>query len=166
MKRKDALHMVLAVTALCSAGAVPAAGSTPTVSFGRVPLSFEKNTGRYDKRVKFIARTGPGAVFLTNTEAVLVVPEIRVGAAADAAPTCRVLRMKLAGSRPDSAAMGVGKRAGIVDYFIGNDRTKWFAGVPTYAKARFANVYPGTDLVYYGTEARGKGEGARGSGRG
>ena len=28
----------------------------------------------------------------------------------------------------------------------------WRADVPTYSKVRFAEVYPGVDLVYYGNQ--------------
>ncbi|HXW16502.1 MAG TPA: SBBP repeat-containing protein, partial [Terriglobia bacterium] len=40
---------------------------------------------------------------------------------------------------------------GKANYFIGNDPSKWRTNVPTYAKVRYESVYPGVDLVYYGT---------------
>ena len=40
--------------------------------YGKVPLSFEKNLGQVDSRVKFLSR-GPGyGVFLTDREAILL----------------------------------------------------------------------------------------------
>ena len=36
--------------------------------------------------------------------------------------------------------------------FIGNDPAKWHTNIPTYARVRYAEVYPGIDLVYYGKE--------------
>ncbi|MBM3495726.1 MAG: hypothetical protein FJX72_15590, partial [Armatimonadetes bacterium] len=36
------------------------------------PLAFEPNTGRYDKRVKFVTRTGRATVFITGSEAVIL----------------------------------------------------------------------------------------------
>jgi hypothetical protein len=48
------------------------ARATIRQSYGRLPLSFEANQGQTDARVKYLAR-GPGyALFLTATEAVLV----------------------------------------------------------------------------------------------
>src|SRR5207245_161982 len=41
---------------------------------------------------------------------------------------------------------------GHVNYFIGNDPAKWRTDVPTYGKVRYAGVYPGVDLVYYGNQ--------------
>jgi hypothetical protein len=35
-------------------------------------MTFEQNTGRYDKRVQFLTRTRGATVFITNTEAVMV----------------------------------------------------------------------------------------------
>ena len=38
------------------------------------------------------------------------------------------------------------------NYFIGNDPKKWHAEVPTYAKVKYAKVYPAVDLIYYGNQ--------------
>ena len=37
------------------------------------------------------------------------------------------------------------------NYFIGNDLKKWRANIPTYARVRYRDVYPGIDVAYYGT---------------
>ena len=41
------------------------------------------------------------------------------------------------------------------DYFIG-DRRNWRSSVPTYSRVRYSQVYPGVDVVYYGTSAGSK----------
>src|SRR3972149_8900667 len=41
-------------------------------SYGKLPLSFEVNVGQTDKNVKFLSRAGGSTLFLTSTEAVLV----------------------------------------------------------------------------------------------
>ena len=64
--------------------------------------------------------------------------------------------MKLVGANAKAVAAGLTKQPGIVNYFIGNDPSKWRTRVPTYAKAKLAEVYPGVDVVYYGTEPRAK----------
>jgi hypothetical protein len=38
------------------------------------------------------------------------------------------------------------------NYFIGNDPAKWRASVLNFARVRYAGVYPGIDLVYYGKD--------------
>ena len=47
---------------------------------------------------------------------------------------------------------GLDELPGKSNYFIGNDPAKWRTNVPTYAKVRYENVYPGIDLVYYGNQ--------------
>ncbi len=142
----------------------------PVAGYGRLPMTFEKNTGRYDKRVRFLARTAGGTLFLTDREAVLSLPvrdpqpaakaEPRLGPAMGEMPEPTkparrsVLRMKLAGSAGAASAVGLQKQQGIVNYFIGNDPKKWRTRVPTYARVKMAGVYPGIDLVYYGSPAR------------
>ena len=76
--------------------------------------------------------------------------------ATDSGPrtTDAVLRMKLAGANPRAKVSGLEELPGKSNYFIGNDPKKWRTDVPNYAKVKYANVYPGVDLVYYGNQGR------------
>lgn len=38
-----------------------------------------------------------------------------------------------------------------VNYFIGNDPTKWASNVPVYESIRYHEIYPGIDIAYYGS---------------
>jgi hypothetical protein len=65
--------------------------------------------------------------------------------------------MDLVGAKPGKATgSGLEKQPGLVNYFIGDDPKQWRTRIPTYAKAKFAGVYPGVDVVYYGREPRAK----------
>lgn len=143
-------------------------------SFGKLPLSFELNTGQADKRVKFISRGGGYGLYLTAGEAVLVLQRGGCTALRGARPgpltpsaershlqrkenPCSdqsdVVRMQLAGaSKVAAAPMGEEPLPGTANYFIGNDPAQWRAHVPTYARVRYSQVYPGVDLVYYGNQ--------------
>ncbi len=44
--------------------------------------------------------------------------------------------------------------AGKSNYLFGSNPNKWITDVAQYAKARYANVYPGIDVVYYGNQDR------------
>ncbi len=66
--------------------------------------------------------------------------------------TDSVLRMKLVGASANAAVTGAEELPGKSNYFIGNDPAKWRTNVPNYAKVRYQNVYPGVDLVYYGSQ--------------
>ena len=64
----------------------------------------------------------------------------------------RVVRLRLVGANHSAAVMGHDELPGKANYFIGNDPKKWRTNVPTYAKVRYHNVYPGVDLEYYGNQ--------------
>jgi hypothetical protein len=65
-----------------------------------------------------------------------------------------LLRMKLVGANPNPKFVGMEELPGKSNYFIGNDPQKWRTNVPNYAKVKYANVYPGVDLVYYGNQGQ------------
>ncbi|HUO06200.1 MAG TPA: SBBP repeat-containing protein [Candidatus Binataceae bacterium] len=153
---------------------VQATQSAPQAAnlYGKIPLSFEANHGQTDSRVKFLSRGNGYTLFLTPDEAVLSLRS----AAESSHPSSHltrplqlsqkprrppspvaerarelVLRMKLVGASPNALIEGVDALPGKANYFIGNDPKKWRANVPTYARVRYRNVYPGIDLVYYGS---------------
>src|SRR5207247_7110758 len=167
--------VTIAITLLCTPGwASPdllSTDITPTAaqvatkarvseSYGRLPLSFEANQGQVDPRVKFLARGAGQTLFLTSTEAVLVLirsaPQalgpLRTPTSplAARAGTQTVLRMTFVGASSHPQITGQRELAGKVNYFLGNDPAKWRTNLPTYAAVRYEGLYPGIDLVYYG----------------
>lgn len=141
------------------------------VNYGGLPLSFEPNQGQTDQRVRFLSRGNGYSLFLTSTEAVLALRgsanadrssagALRTTAAHPLTSTRKtssadaVLRMTLVGANPSPEATRLDLLPGDSNYFIGNDSSKWRTDVPNYGKVRFAAVYPGVDLVYYGNQRR------------
>ena len=122
--------------------------------FGRVPLSFEVNQGQSDSRVKFLSHGNGYSLFLTDSAAVLVLAkhENRSKLPGRTSITGGVIRMELSRVRPDLRVAGMESLPGKANYFVGNDSAKWRAGVPTYARVKYEDVYPGIDLVYYGNQ--------------
>src|SRR5260370_21648118 len=59
--------------------------------------------------------------------------------------------MKLLNASP-RAVEGLDELPAKVNYFIGNDPSKWRTNISTYGKVRYRDVYPGVDLVYYGNQ--------------
>jgi hypothetical protein len=117
-------------------------------AYGKLPLSFEANEGQVDGRVKFISR-GPGyGLFLTSTEAVLVLR--KKSRAQDEQQD--VVRMQLLKANAAPHVEGQDELPGKSNYFIGNDPAKWRAGVANYARVQYRSVYPGIDMVYYGNQ--------------
>ncbi len=124
--------------------------------YGKLPLSFEANLGQTDNQVKFLARGSGYALFLTANEAVvssLDKPSSgRVQHSNDTPPS--VLRMKLEDANTTPQISGLEELPGRINYFVGKDPQRWRKDVPTYGKVKYEAVYPGVDLVYYGTQGR------------
>ena len=115
------------------------ARSRAAQAYGKLPLRFEANTGQTGGQVKFLSRGRGYALFLTSSEALLALNK-------------SALRMRFLGANSNAQATGVEELSGTVNYFIGNDPKKWRTNVPTYAKVRYRDVYPGVDLLYYGNQ--------------
>ena len=122
-------------------------------NYGRLPLSFEANRGQADARVQFRARNSAYSLYLAADEITLV---LRDGAArrraAGAATDASVLRIKLLGASSAPRATGLDELEGRSHYLIGPDPSRWRTGVPNYGRVEYEGVYPGVDVVYYGTQ--------------
>ena len=132
-------------------------------TYGKLPLSFEANEGQTDSQVKFLSRGRSYALFLTSTEAVLVLrgktnepPANSQQSVTTAEGVSKshilALKMQLVGCNPYSRIRGVDELPGKSNYFIGNDSKKWTSRISHFAKVRYEEVYPGVDLVYYGNQ--------------
>src|ERR1035437_3053552 len=137
----------------------PAQEARIVEGYGRLPLAFEANQGQTDPQVKFVSRGAGYNLFLTNTEAVLTLhkvsrqePNSPTAKAVPAQEKSAVLHMKLVGANFKTEVFGQDELPGKSNYFIGNDPKKWHSNVRQYARVRYANVYPGVDLVYYGNQ--------------
>ena len=146
-------------------------------ALAKIPMSFEINRGQTNKQVQFLSRGAGYTLFLTRDTAVLAlpVPSSQPKPAKEAssashplpyvpmsaqfsrpdqrAPRAEsVLNMRIVGANPQARITGVGKQVAQSNYFIGNDASQWHTRVANYEKVRYAAIYPGVDLVYYGKQ--------------
>jgi hypothetical protein len=164
---------LLSLLCLCTTPS-PAATKLKVVdAYGKLPLSFEANQGQSDTRVKFLSRGSGYTLFLTSSEAVLLlqtgaasddvkqhgrpqidepIPPKNLNLEDDARTQSATLRIRLVGANPAPQLTGFDELPGKANYFVGNDVKKWRTDVPTYAKVKYHAVYPGVDLVYYGNQ--------------
>ena len=113
-----------------------------------VPLRFEPNRGQAEQKIRFLARARGYTLFLTPVEAVI---KMRDGGAPGASthPEPLTLRMRMAGANSAPRIEGEAAQSDTVSYIHGNDKNAWLTGIPTYARVRYHQVYPGVDLVYH-----------------
>jgi hypothetical protein len=64
------------------------------------------------------------------------------------------LRVKFLNASRNTVLSGEKRLPGTVNYFMGEDRERWRTGLPTFECLRYAGVYPGMDLTYYGNRGR------------
>ncbi len=62
------------------------------------------------------------------------------------------MRLELEGAARAARAVALSPLPGKTHYFLGNDPRRWRSDVPTFARVRYAAVYPGVDVVYYGNQ--------------
>ena len=148
--------------ASASQSTIPAQKARIIENYGGVPLSFEPNRGQAQKGVKFLSRGRSHELYLGLNEAALVLcrPVFGLDRADDherkrhplsESAACQVLRLEVAGASGEAEPTGEEQLPGTANYFIGRDPAQWRVSVPTYARVRYAGIYPGIDLVYYGT---------------
>ena len=112
-----------------------------------LPMSFEANRGQAEPQVKYVSRGRGSSLFLTTTEATLALFRKRPGSVE---PNSFFLGMKFPGGNPRPVVEGLDELPGKANYFTGNDPEQWRTDVPLYRKVRYAGVYPGIDVVFYG----------------
>ncbi len=141
-----------------SAG-IPLGGASNS-NHGRLPLTFEANQGQISPEARFCAHGKGYSAYLSAGGMVLTLRPTKVTArdTTDSALNKNpkqvsgvTLRFMLLGANSTPEIVGEDQQVGTVNYFIGSDSAKWHRNVPTYARVRYRNVYPGIDLVYYGS---------------
>lgn len=144
-----------------AAGIAPGSAIQARNVVAALPLRFEPNQGQAnldpaDRRVQFLARGSGYSLLLGSEGAVLQLFSQDQSKHNVSRPATRVesLEMKLAGANPNPSLTGAGLLPGKSHYLLGNDPAKWRRGIPQFAGVRYAGVYPGIDLVFYGNEGR------------
>ena len=103
-----------------------------------VPLHFEPNRGQGNAAVQYLAPVRNAVVSLTAT-----------GLAFNGAVT-----LEFEGSNSSFAWSPAAPAAGTTSYIQGRDPSHWLRDIPHYARMERKAIYPGIDLVLYGTEGR------------
>ena len=139
----------LLVLTLFAAGCAPSGPFAPATStasmarleaaYVRLPLHFEENRGQLDRDIRFVARTSTGRIQLAPGGFVL---------SADGAS----VRLSFAAGRSAAVPEPLEALPGRVNYYQGPDPKRWYTDIPTFARVRYAEVYPGIDVIVYGNQ--------------
>ena len=142
---------VLSLSGLVAIAQLPVAAKEPAAkvatAYGNLPLQFEVNQGQVDANIKMMARGQGYNILLQPTAATFDLHKTNRGGK----DSREVVSLSFAGASKTAALATEQKLPGYVNYMHGSDASKWQTGVPTFARVRTSAVYPGVDVVYYGT---------------
>jgi hypothetical protein len=144
-KVRNVLKTALAIGAIllaCSvrplaAGRSPA-GLPPPNGFQAHRALFEANAGQLPRNVNFAVRGRQGSLLLTADGPLWT------------SANDPLLRMRFAGGRLDAPA-ALEPQSAYANYFRGKDPGGWQSRVPMYGRIAYHDVYPGIDVVFYGS---------------
>ncbi|HTV41550.1 MAG TPA: SBBP repeat-containing protein [Candidatus Sulfotelmatobacter sp.] len=111
-----------------------------SISPARLPLYFEAN----NSQTEFLS-SGNGCRFAISASGVrMSLRESKTRAA--------TAQMRFVGANSAAQIAGGGKLSGKVNYFIGNDPSKWQIGLSTFANVQVTQLYPGINMVFHGNQ--------------
>ena len=150
----------------------PAVKTQAQHQFDQLPLSFQANQGQFDPQVRFATQTSAYNAYLTAGGLVVDLPAPSTGAGATQGETAghhgtlaqrlavqpaatapdTMVQMQLVGANLAAPAVGQQQLPGKVNYFIGSDPSQWHTNIATFGQVDYQSVYPGINLVYYGSQ--------------
>jgi uncharacterized protein (TIGR03437 family) len=100
-----------------------------------------------------IEQTGPGSSYgvrTTNGPISITAGELSLPLPGERGQSHR-LRMVFEGANRDAIPTPEQPLPGRINYFQGEDPARWRTGVASFSRLRYRGVYPGIDLVFYGS---------------
>lgn len=140
MNRPAKINLILKSLALASGFAAFSVSARTATALGDTPLFFEANSSS-----QFSARGSDAQFSISPAGAQLALRK---------SDSIRAIQMQFIGANPQAQIQGDGEIPGKINYFTGNDPAQWRSGIPTFARVRVGEIYPGINLVYYGNQKR------------
>jgi len=141
-------------------------GVKPDINFGKIPLYFITNNGQVNGKAKFYAKASRYNLWMTKRGLVFdsfckVEVEAKVEEKHPAPFTHSPHSAKIerdvsrllflnANKNPEMVPIDAAKLR--VNYFIGDDKSKWHSNIPTSMAVLYKNLYKNIDLKVYGIE--------------
>ncbi len=133
-------------------------------TYGKLPLYFIENKGQVDGQVSFYERGAGHATFFTNNGVVLSLTKkdgksdkpsflkdiIGLETEKSAKATTEAVSLSFVGANKKAKITASETMPGHVNYFVGNDKSKWRSNIPTYGAVTYEDVYKNIDIKFYG----------------
>jgi len=143
MKRIGSVVVWVALLATVTSG--QAAGSAPPAllktSFGKLPIYFIENRGIYPDEVTYYVQGVNKTLFFTKDGVTFRLKGKDRG---------WVVKLEFVGANPEVEPRGEDRQQAVFSYFKGPEKD-WKAGLGTFCKVVYEDLWPGIDLVYRGT---------------
>ncbi|HEY5345791.1 MAG TPA: SBBP repeat-containing protein [Verrucomicrobiae bacterium] len=121
--------------------AVGSLGAQSAAQFGNLPLWFEAGSP-----AQFTAHASDSEFTITPAGAKFsLTKNTGENAGCD---------FQFVGANPSAHISGDAPLTGTINYFFGSNPNQWRTAVPTFARVRVENIYPGVNVVYYGNRQK------------
>src|SRR5271156_4082562 len=136
--------------------------ATAKRQFAAMPLFFEPNHGQTDPSVRFLSHSGRHSLYLTDDATIITMVAGKIGKPQNFASVNppnpaksdklveSAVRIRMVGANPHPTMTGLDPLPARVNYLVG-DKANFHPNVETYARVKIANVYPGVDIIHYGS---------------
>jgi hypothetical protein len=132
-------------------------------NISELPLTFEKNMGQWQKEVLYRASAqGTKVGFRKNGVTFFSVKELEEhdeddqeeedGAEEEEMYESMTWNLNFKGMNSTTQIVAEGEVAGVTNYLLGNDSTKWIRNTPQSRLIKYKGIYDNIDLHYYGNE--------------
>ena len=124
-------------------------------AYGDLPIFFIPNEDQLPGEVKYYSKGAGYSFYLTDDG--VTYSFVRKSEDSGKAPSASAyegysLKLNFLGRNPNTEIVGSKELEGKVNYFIGDDPSKWKTDIPVYGGAIYKDLYHGIDLVYKGSE--------------
>ncbi|MBN2491390.1 MAG: SBBP repeat-containing protein, partial [Planctomycetes bacterium] len=110
-------------------------------AFGKLPLYFVENRGLYPEAVRYYVQGADKTLFFAPDGITFRLTD---------GDEAWAVKLDFLGANPDVLPRGDDRQAAVFSYFKG-PKEDWKAGLPTFSKVIYPDLWPGIDLVYSGT---------------
>src|SRR5215475_3037732 len=129
-------------------------------AYGKLPLSFEVNRGQVDATIRFLSMGADYSILFRPDQVRLSLNGAELnkkgesGGCRETARNHSPISVRFINANPSPQIEGMDELPGKSNYIIGSDPKNWRRDIPTYAKVRYREVWPGVDTVFYGAQQR------------